>query len=154
MIVKSYMIPEENIESFEKKFLSASHKIRKINPELEPTMTKSDNTVVLVRTIEIRPCDYRSEPIVKEAPYEARRVELKIPDDIVFAENGWLFGGTVEPSEVEGKTLISPSLQSSENETSLFFEEETDFSQEAYNDAELMLREMLSKSNGRLGNLK
>ena len=59
-----------------------------------------------------------------------------------------------EALEVEEKTLISPSLQSSESETSLFFEEETDFSQEAYNDAELMLREMLSKSNGRLGNLK
>lgn len=110
MIVKSYMIPEENIESLEKKFLVAARKIRKINPDLEPTMTKSDNTVVLVRKIEIRPCDCRSETTIKEVPYEARRVELKIPDDIVFEENGWLFGGTVEPSGVEGKNFVNYSF--------------------------------------------
>ena len=110
MIVKSYMIPEENIDSFEKKFLSASRKIRKINPEIEPTMTKSDHTIVLVRKIELRPCDCRSETTVKKIPYEARRVELKIPDGVVFAENGWLFGGTVEPSGVEGKNFVNYSL--------------------------------------------
>lgn len=110
MIVKSYMIPEENIGSFEKKFLSAAHKIRKINPELEPTMTKSDHTVVLIRKIEIRPCDCRSETTIKEVPYEARRVELKIPDEVVFAENDWTFGGTVESSGVEGKNFVNTNL--------------------------------------------
>lgn len=103
MITKTYMIPEENVESLEKKFLSAMHKIRKINPKLEPTMTKSNHTIVRVRKIELRPCDCRSEATVRKVPYEARRVELKIPDDAVFAENNWAFGGTVEPSGVDGE---------------------------------------------------
>ena len=110
MIVKTYMIPEENIESLEKKFLSAAHKIRKINPELEPTMTKSDHTVVLIRKIELRPADCRSESTIKEVPYEARRVELKIPDEVVFAENDWAFGGTVEPSGVDGKNFVNTNI--------------------------------------------
>lgn len=113
MITKTYMIPEENIENLEKKFNAAARKIRKINPELEPTMTKSNHTIILVRKIELRPCDCRSEATVKEIPYEARRVELKIPDEVVFAENNWAFGGSVEPSEVEGKTsltLIYPAM--------------------------------------------
>lgn len=110
MITKTYMIPEENIENFEKKFFTAARKIRKIKPELEPTMTKSDHTIVLVRKIELRPCDCRSEATVKEVPYEARRVELKIPDEVVFADNNWAFGGSVEPSGVEGKNFINVNL--------------------------------------------
>lgn len=110
MIFKSYMIPEENVETLEKKFNAAAHKIRKINPELEPTMTKSDHTIVLVRKIELRPCDCRSEATVKEIPYEARRVELKIPDEAVFAENNWAFGGSVEPSGVDGKNFVNVNL--------------------------------------------
>ena len=110
MITKTYMIPEENVESLEKKFNAAARKIRKINPELEPTMTKSDHTIVLVRKIELRPCDCRSESTVKEVPYEARRVELKIPDEAVFAENNWAFGGSVEPSGVEGKNFVNVNL--------------------------------------------
>lgn len=110
MITKTYMIPEENIENFEKKFFTAARKIRKIKPELEPTMTKSDHTIVLVRKIELRPCDCRSEVTVKEVPYEARRVELKIPDEVVFADNNWAFGGSVEPSGVEGKNFVNVNL--------------------------------------------
>lgn len=110
MITKAYMIPEENIENLEKKFASAARKIRKINPELEPTMTKSNHTIVLVRKIELRPCDCRSESTVKKVPYEARRVELKIPDEAVFAENNWAFGGSVEPSGVEGKNFVNVNL--------------------------------------------
>ena len=110
MITKTYMIPEENVENLEKKFNAAARKIRKINPELEPTMTKSDHAIVLVRKIELRPCDCRSEATVKEVPYEARRVELKIPDDVVFAENNWAFGGSVEPSGVEGKNFVNVNL--------------------------------------------
>lgn len=110
MITKTYMIPEENVENLEKKFNIAARKIRKISPELEPTMTKSDHTVVLVRKIELRPCDCRSETTVKEVPYEARRVELKIPDEIVFAENNWAFGGSVEPSGVDGKNFVNVNL--------------------------------------------
>lgn len=110
MITKTYMIPEENVESLEKKFNAAARKIRKINSRLEPTMTKSDHTIVLVRKIEFRPCDCRSEAIVKEVPYEARRVELKIPDKAVFAENNWAFGGSVEPSGVEGKNFVNVNL--------------------------------------------
>lgn len=110
MITKTYMIPEENIENLEKKFNIAARKIRKIDPELEPKMTKSDHTVVLVRKIELRPCDCRSEATVKKVPYEARRVELKIPDEVVFAENNWAFGGSVEPSGVEGKNFVNVNL--------------------------------------------
>ena len=110
MIIKSYMIPEENVESLEKKFNTAARKIRKINPELEPTMTKSNHTIVLVHKIELRPCDCRSETTIKEVPYEARRVELKIPDEAVFAENNWSFGGSVEPSGVEGKNFVNVNL--------------------------------------------
>lgn len=110
MITKTYMIPEENVESLEKKFNIAARKIRKINPKLEPTMTKSNHTIVLVRKIEFRPCDCRSESTVKEVPYEARRVELKIPDEAVFAENNWAFGGSVESSEVEGKNFVNVNL--------------------------------------------
>lgn len=110
MITKTYMIPEENIESLEKKFNAAARKIRKISPDLEPTMTKSDHTIVLVRQIELRPCDCCSEVIVKKVPYEARRVELKIPDEAVFAENNWAFGGSVEPSGVEGKNFVNVNL--------------------------------------------
>lgn len=110
MIIKTYMIPEENVESLEKKFNTAARKIRKINPELEPTMTKSNHTIVLVRKIELRPCDCRSETTIKEVPYEARRVELKIPDEAVFAENNWSFGGSVEPSGVEGKNFVNVNL--------------------------------------------
>lgn len=110
MIVKSYMIPEENIENLEKKFSIAARKIRKISPELEPTMTKSDHTIVLVRKIELRPCDCRSESTIKKVPYEARRVELKIPDEVVFAENNWAFGGSVEPSGVDGKNFVNVNL--------------------------------------------
>lgn len=110
MITKTYMIPEENVENLEKKFNAAARKIRKINPELEPTMTKSNHTIILVRKIELRPCDCRSEATVKEIPYEARRVELKIPDEVVFAENNWSFGGSVEPSGVEGKNFVNVSL--------------------------------------------
>ena len=110
MITKTYMIPEENIENLEKKFNAAARKIRKINPELEPTMTKCDHTIVLVRKIELRPCDCRSESTVKKVPYEARRVELKIPDEVVFAENNWAFGGSVEPSGVEGKNFVNVNL--------------------------------------------
>ena len=110
MITKTYMIPEENVESLEKKFNAAARKIRKINPELEPTMIKSNHTIVLMRKIELRPCDCRSEAIVKEIPYEARKVELKIPDEVVFAENNWVFGGSVEPSGVEGKNFVNVNL--------------------------------------------
>ena len=110
MITKTYMIPEENVESLEKKFNIAARKIRKINPELEPAMTKSDHTIVLVHKIELRPCDCRSEATVKEVPYEARRVELKIPDEAVFAENNWAFSGSVEPSGVEGKNFVNVNL--------------------------------------------
>ena len=110
MITKTYMIPEENIENLEKKFNVAARKIRKINPELEPTMTKEDHTIVLVRKIEFRSCDCRSEATVKEIPYEARKVELKIPDEVVFAENNWAFGGSVEPSGVEGKNFVNINL--------------------------------------------
>lgn len=110
MITKTYMIPEENVENLEKKFNAAARKIRKINPELEPTMTKSNHTIVLVRKIELRPCDCRSEATVKKVPYEARRVELKIPDEAVFAENNWAFGGSVEPSGVEGKNFVNVNL--------------------------------------------
>lgn len=114
MITKTYMIPEENIENLEKKFNAAARKIRKINPELEPTMTKEDHTIVLVRKIELRPCDCRSESTVKKVPYEARRVELKIPDEVVFAENNWAFGGSVEPSGVEGKNFVNVNLSGKE----------------------------------------
>lgn len=110
MITKTYMIPEENVENLEKKFNAAARKIRKINHELEPTMTKSNHTIVLMRKIEFRPCDCRSETTVKEVPYEARRVELKIPDEAVFAENNWAFGGSVEPSGVEGKNFVNVNL--------------------------------------------
>lgn len=94
-MVKSYMIPEENIEGLEKKFNSAARKIRKINPDLELGMTKDEQTVVLTH---------------EEIPYEARRVELKIPDEVVFADNGWAFGGTVEPSGVECKNFVNPYI--------------------------------------------
>lgn len=110
MITKTYMIPEENIENLGKKFNVAARKIRKINPALEPTMTKGDHTIVLVRKVVLRPCDCRSEATVKEVPYEARRVELKIPDEAVFAENNWAFGGSVEPSGVEGKNFVNVNL--------------------------------------------
>ena len=110
MITKTYMIPEENVENLEKKFNAAARKIRKINPALEPTMTKGDHTIVLVRKIEFRPCDCRSESTVKKVPYEARRVELKIPDEAVFAENNWAFGGSVEPSGVDEKNFVNVNL--------------------------------------------
>lgn len=110
MIIKSYMIPEENVENLEKKFNAAARKIHKINPELEPTMTKGDHTIVLVRKIVLYPCDCHSGETVKEVPYEARRVELKIPDEVVFAENNWAFGGSVEPSGVEGKNFVDVNL--------------------------------------------
>lgn len=110
MITKVYMIPEENIENLEKKFNVAARKIRKINPALEPTMTKGDHTIVLVRKIVLRPCDCRSEATVKEIPYEARRVELKIPEEAVFAEDNWAFGGSVEPSGVDGKNFVDINL--------------------------------------------
>ena len=110
MITKTYMIPEENIENLEKKFNTAARKIRKINPALESTMTKDDHTIVLVRKIVFRPCDCRSESTVKKVPYEARRVELKIPDEVVFAENNWAFGGSVEPSGVDGKNFVNVNL--------------------------------------------
>lgn len=110
MITKTYMIPEENVENLEKKFNAAARKIHKINPELEPTMTKEDHTIVLVRKIEFRPCDCRSEATVKKIPYEARKVELKIPEEAVFAEDNWTFGGSVEPSGVEGKNFVNINL--------------------------------------------
>ena len=110
MIIKSYMIPEENVENLEKKFNAAARKIRKINPALEPTMTKGDHIIVLVRKIVLRPCDCRSEATVKEIPYEARKIELEIPEEAVFAEDNWAFGGSVEPSGVEGKNFVNVNL--------------------------------------------
>ena len=110
MITKTYMIPEENIENLEKKFNAAARKIHKINPALEPTMTKGDHTIVLVRKIVLRPCDCRSEATVKEIPYEARKIELEIPEEAVFAEDNWAFGGSVEPSGVEGKNFVNVNL--------------------------------------------
>lgn len=110
MITKTYMIPEENVENLEKKFKAAARKIRKINPALEPTMTKSNHTIVLVRKIVLRPCDCHSGSTVKEVPYEARKVELKIPEEAVFAENNWAFGGSVEPSGVDGKNFVNVNL--------------------------------------------
>ena len=110
MITKTYMIPEENIENLEKKFKAAARKIHKINPELEPTMTEDNHTIVLVRKIELRPCDCRSESTIKKVPYEARKVELKIPEEAVFAENNWAFGGSVEPSGVDGKNFVDVNL--------------------------------------------
>ena len=110
MITKTYMIPEENIENLEKKFKAAARKIHKINPELEPTMTEDNHTIVLVRKIELRPCDCRSGWTVKKVPYEARKVELKIPEEAVFAENNWAFGGSVEPSGVDGKNFVNVNL--------------------------------------------
>ena len=110
MITKTYMIPEENIENLKKKFNAAARKIRKINTALEPTMTEDNHTVVLVHKIVFRPCDCRSEATVKKIPYEARRVELKIPDEVVFAENNWAFGGSVEPSGVDGKNFVNVNL--------------------------------------------
>lgn len=110
MITKTYMIPEENIENLKKKFNAAARKIRKINTALEPTMAEDNHTIILVRKIVLRPCDCRSEATVKEVPYEARRVELKIPDEAAFAENNWAFGGSVEPSGVDGKNFVDVNL--------------------------------------------
>ena len=110
MITKTYMIPEENIENLKKKFNAAARKICKINTALEPTMAEDNHTIVLVRKIVLRPCDCRSEATVKETPYEARRVELKIPDEAIFAENNWTFGGSVEPSGVDGKNFVDVNL--------------------------------------------
>ena len=110
MITKIYMIPEENVENLEKKFNAAARKIHKINPALEPTMTKCDHTIVLVRKVILRPCDCRSEATVKEIPYEARKIELEIPEEAVFAENNWAFGGSVEPSGVDGKNFVNVNL--------------------------------------------
>lgn len=107
MITKTYMIPEENVENLEKKFNATARKIRKINPELEPKLFRSHRTVILTREIEIVPPDCRTSSFVKKVPYEAREIEIDIPDRVVFAEDGWVFGGTVEPSEVDGKNFIN-----------------------------------------------
>lgn len=107
MITKTYMIPEENVENLEKKFNAAARKIRKINPKLEPKMFISHRTVILTREIEIIPSDCRTSSFVKKVPYEAREIEIDIPDGVVFAEDGWIFGGTVEPSGVDGKNFIN-----------------------------------------------
>lgn len=107
MITKTYMIPEENVENLEKKFNAAARKIRKINPKLEPKMFISHRTVILTREIEIVPPDCRTSSFVKKVPYEAREIEIDIPDGVVFAEDGWVFGGTVEPSGVDGKNFIN-----------------------------------------------
>ena len=107
MTTKTYMIPEENVENLEKKFNAAARKIRKINPELEPTMTKEDHTIVLIRKIEVIPSDCRTNSSVKKVPYEAREIAINIPDGAVFAENGWVFRGTVEASGVDGKNFIN-----------------------------------------------
>lgn len=107
MITKTYMIPEENVENLEKKFNAAARKIRKINPELEPKLFRSHRTVILTREIEIVPPDCRTSSFVKKVPYEAREIEIDIPDGVVFAEDGWVFGGTVEPSGVDGKNFIN-----------------------------------------------
>ena len=107
MITKTYMIPEENVESLEKKFNSAARRIRKISQEFEPTMTKSDNTVILTRKVEIVSPDCRTGSFVKTIPYEAREITLEIPDEVVFIEDGWIFGGTVEPSGVNGKNFVN-----------------------------------------------
>lgn len=107
MIAKTYMIPEENVENLEKKFNAAARKIRKINPELEPKLFRNHRTVVLTREVEIVPPDCRTSSFVKKVPYEAREIEIDIPDGVVFAEDGWVFGGTVEPSGVDGKNFIN-----------------------------------------------
>lgn len=107
MITKTYMIPEENVENLEKKFNAAARKIRKINPKFEPKMFISHRTVILTREIEIVPPDCRTSSFVKKVPYEAREIEIDIPDGVVFAEDGWVFGGTVEPSGVDGKNFIN-----------------------------------------------
>ena len=110
MITKTYMIPEENVESLEKKFNSAARRIRKISQEFEPTMTKSDNTVILTREVEIISPDCRIGSFVKTIPYEAREITLEIPDEVVFIKDGWIFGGTVEPSGVKGKNFVNFSI--------------------------------------------
>ena len=116
MITKTYMIPEENVENLEKKFNAAARKIRKINPELEPKLFRSHRTVILTREIEIIPPDCRTSSFVKKVPYEAREIEIDIPDEVVFAEDGWVFGGTVEPSGVDGKNFINfPILKDEDN---------------------------------------
>lgn len=107
MIAKTYMIPEENVENLEKKFNAAARKIRKINPEFEPKLFRNHRTVVLTREVEIVPPDCRTSSFVKKVPYEAREIEIDIPDGVVFAEDGWVFGGTVEPSGVDGKNFIN-----------------------------------------------
>lgn len=107
MITKTYMIPEENVENLEKRLNAAARKIRKINPALEPTMTKDDHTIVLIRKIEVIPSDCRTISSVKKVPYEAREIAINIPDGAVFAENGWVFRGTVEASGVDGKNFIN-----------------------------------------------
>lgn len=116
MITKTYMIPEENVENLEKKFNAAARKIRKINPKLKPELFRSLRTVVLTREIEIVPPDCRTSSFVKKVPYEAREIELDIPERVVFAEDGWVFGGTVEPSGVDGKNFINfPILKDDDN---------------------------------------
>lgn len=116
MITKTYMIPEENVERLEKKFNSAARRIRKISQEFEPTMTKSGNTVILTREVEIISPDCRTDSFVKTIPYEAREITLEIPDEVVFIEDGWIFGGTVEPSGVKGKNFVNfPILENAEN---------------------------------------
>lgn len=107
MITKTYMIPEENVENLEKKFNAAARKISKINPGLKPKLFKSNRTVVLTKEIEIVPPDCRTSSFVKKVPYEAREIEIDIPDEVVFAEDGWVFIGTVEPSGVDGKNFIN-----------------------------------------------
>lgn len=116
MITKTYMIPEENVENLEKKFNAAARKIRKINPKLEPNLFRSRRTVILTREIEIIPPDCRASSFVKKVPYEAREIEINIPNRVVFAEDGWVFGGTVEPSGVDGKNFINfPILKDDDN---------------------------------------
>lgn len=116
MITKTYMIPEENVENLEKKFNAAARKIRKINPEFLPTLTKSENTVVLTRKIEVVSPDCHTGSFVKTVPYEAREITLEIPDGVVFIEDGWIFGGTVEPSGVKGKNFVNfPILKNAES---------------------------------------
>lgn len=115
MITKTYMIPEENVENLEKKFNSAARKISKINPGLKPKLFKSNRTAVLTREIKIVPPDCRTNSFVKKVPYEAREIEIDIPDEVVFAEDGWVFGGTVEPSGVDGKNFINFPILKEEN---------------------------------------
>lgn len=85
--------------------------------------------------------EFQDDPIIYTTYTEVCRILRNVANQGDISS----FDILEEALEIEGKILATPSAQSAESNIPLIFEEKSEFSEEAFRNAELLLKEMLTK---------